>query len=224
MENQNFESQYEQLIKQAEHLPTGSLEKVGLLEKAINLADLMKDKEKQKNSRSDYVQAATFAGLAEKAMTAYSVLLKFSDENSEDGSFFKSFTLLWQYKWIVGHLTRFPRISKEKILLALEDMKRRYQKANYGLKPIYHYYYTIHGEMGDFDTANEYFEKAEAEKRTMMSDCETCTLSAKINFLIQQEKYEEAIEASQPILLGEKSCSTIPNEFYHKILIPMMLN
>lgn len=224
MENQDFQKRYEDLKQQGLRLERGSVEKVDLFEKAVNLTDLLKDEKLQIESRNNYIDAAIDARYPEKAMTAYSFLLRKYDEKPDLFGWFEKLELLWKYKWVIGYLSDFPSIPKAKIVAALEDMEVRYLAENNGQEAVYHYYYSQHGAMGDFETGDFYYEKCKKEsRREMSSDCEACCISSEVYYFVKKGEYEKAIELGEPILSGKKSCRTIPNQFYHHLLIPFWL-
>jgi len=223
MENQDYNAQYDLLKDQAKRLDDGDVEQISLFEKTVNLADLLKDKKLQVEARMNYLKAANYGSYPEKSMTAFSYLLKIYDEDSESLDWSNRFRILWRYKWVIDDLPDFPNIPKSKIESAMKDMHDRYQAADYGMQPVFNSFQKLYYDMGDFELAEEYYNKAEEAGRSFMSDCEACVLRTDVNFLIAKGEYEKAIEMSQPILKGDLTCDTVPNKFYHYLFIPYLL-
>lgn len=218
----DYKETVEKLVSQSEQVNRGSLEQVRLLEKAIQIADSHQDTALQVSCRETYIEATTYASLPEKAMVAFAFVLAHYDAAPDEFSFFKQYEILWKYKWVVNKLHQFVAMDKQRIAGALADMEARYTKEGFSLKAVHQCSYSLAFHMGDMEAAKMHYTAYEKEERGMMGDCKACSLSRDVDYLIAQEKYEGAITASEPILAGEMTCATLPNEFYSKLFLPFI--
>jgi len=217
-----YKETVKKLVSQSEQVARGSAEQVRLLEKAIQIADSHQDKALQVSCRETYVEAATYGGLPEKAMVAFAFILAHYDTYPDEFNFFKKYEILWKYKWVVNKLSQFVSMDKQRIAGALADMEARYEKAGFSKKAVHQCRFSLAFYMGDMEAAETHYTAYEKEERGMMGDCEACSLAKVVDYLIAQEKYEAAIAASEPILSGEMTCATIPNEFYSRLFLPFI--
>lgn len=217
-----YKETIQQLVGQSEQVVRGSAEQVRLLEKAMQIADSHQDKALQVSCRETYIEATTYASLPEKAMVAFAFILAHYDAYPDEFGFFKKYEILWKYKWVVVKLSQFSNMDKQRIEGALADMEARYTKAGFSMKAVHQCRFSLAFYMGDMEAAEAYCKAYENEGRGMMGDCEACSLSQAVNYLIAQEKYEVAIAAAEPILSGEMTCATIPNEFYSTLFLPFI--
>lgn len=207
-------SQIAELMKQAEALPHGST-RVGLLEEAVRLADLLVDVPLGFESRTKLIKAATFGGAPEKAMVAFTWCLAQLDR--EPGRFPERDTL-WQYKWVVDHLPSFPQIPRPQIQAALVDLARRFERAGSGMRPIYKLQWLVAGEMGDLDDARAAHDRWVDSPRGDLSDCATCDRNAEVWHLVDSGRDEEALIRARPILDGSARCTVVPQSTLGKVL------
>ena len=108
--------------------------RLALEEEAVRMADTHQDTTLGFTLRRDLIQTATFCGHPEKSLVAFTWLLAQADRDPER---FPESQLMWQYKWIVNALDRFPQITRKQIEDALADMEARYRRCGLTLKPLW---------------------------------------------------------------------------------------
>src|SRR5437868_5986567 len=86
--------------------------KVAILEQAVQLADSLGDASESFDIRQQLIEAATFGGMEDRALVAFSWCLAQSDKDPDR---FPEEDLLWKYKWILAGITDYPGISLAKI-------------------------------------------------------------------------------------------------------------
>ena len=96
----DYRRQIETLRQQADGLPQGPA-RMALLEEAVRLADTHQDLDLGFYLRYDVAQTATFGGMAEKLLVAFSWRLAQCDRHPER---FNEFRLMWEYKWVAAKL------------------------------------------------------------------------------------------------------------------------
>ena len=55
--------------------------------------------------------------------------------------------------------------------------------------------------------------------RDDMDDCRACEIDTEVKGLIHRRKWEEAIQAAQPVIRGEVRCRTVPERTYSSLII-----
>ncbi|MBM83543.1 MAG: hypothetical protein CMJ78_23535 [Planctomycetaceae bacterium] len=76
--------------------------------------------------------------------------------------------------------------------------------------------------MGDVEIVHTYQKRWNETPRDELADCRACECSTDVELLAFIKKDEEAIEAAQPLLNGEESCSTVPQSTYGHVLLPLI--
>jgi hypothetical protein len=211
-------SQIEEFLDQAAGLQHGPTQ-IGLLEEAVKLADMLADIPLGFRARSRLVEAANFGGAPEKVMVAFSWCLAQLDKNPDH---FPLYETLWEYKWVIGCMPSFVRLSRAQIEAAFDDFRSRVERANYGTRPVYKLRASVACKMGNLDD----YHKAHAlwlkTKRGMFSDCSTCDLSTEVEYLALTGEDEQAIERARPLLEGKARCEEEPHTTLALVLQPLV--
>src|ERR1051325_11761845 len=141
-----------QLLKQSLELNEGD-EQISLQEQAVRVADAFSDLSVRYLVRERYVRACIFGGAPEKGLVAFSWLLSQFDRNPGE---FDEWSILWKYKWIIGVVSRFPHVSKARILEMLDDFSARSLQAGFGLRAAYTHRYRLPKFLGQRGRARDY--------------------------------------------------------------------
>jgi tetratricopeptide (TPR) repeat protein len=206
-----------ELLDEIYDMPNGERQ-IALAEEAVQLADSIDDLDLQVRARFELISAAIFGGEGEKAIVAFSWCLKKYDENSEN---FDTYTLFWQYKWILGHLPSFPNVSRAQIDSIFGDATRRFQQEGLSLRPIYSQLVGLEMNSGNREKAAEYYQKWLLEPRDYNADCLACETNSQVKYLIFEKRDEEALKVAEPILKGEQTCGEIPHATFGHLLLPL---
>ncbi len=217
----DYTQQIEEILDKIYDLPNSDA-KVALLEEAIRIADSQSDIEQAFWLRKDLIDAATFSGNKLKALIHFTWCVTQVDKYAEVEKYnFTEEDILWEYKWVLDNVAAYPTISKQKIYELLEDMKRRYTKNGYNLRPYYKLYCNISMEMGEKEKAIHYYELMQKEKPDFNSDCKACDKNFEVDYYIFLKEYEKAISTAKPILDGKMKCAEIPHFTYSYLLFPL---
>ncbi len=218
---ENYRAQYDEIMDSTVYnFKDGDSRVLKLLEKAIQLSDLMKDVEEQIYSRELYIEKATFCNRGDKALTVFPWLLAEYDKNPEN---FDVYQLLWSYKWMLDDLVYITSIKKQTILDTLEDFRIRSEKAGFGKKVYLEYSRYLFMEMGDLKKAKETHEAIPLAKgNSPISDCEACLIHDEAAFLFKLGEFEEGLKVAEPVLKGKKTCHSKPINTYNRAL-PVLL-
>jgi hypothetical protein len=190
--------------------------KVAILEQAVQLADSLDDLNAGFYLRQELIEAATFGGMEDRALVAFSWCLAQSDK---DGDRFPEEDLLWKYKWILAGITDFPGVSLTKIRAMEDDFESRLKRNSYGLRSLYKLRMDNAKDMGFHRQGAEYEAKWRKARRDGMVDCHACELDAEVSAMVAAGEYAEAIKAAKPIMSGKVGCHTVPQQTYADIII-----
>ncbi len=195
--------------------------KVALLEEAVRLADADgTDDDLRWDARHELVHTATFCGFYETALVAFAWQLGKCDENPER---WHERDLLWQYKWIISSLHRFPGIPLERIDETTEDMARRYERCGLNQRPVHDVRRRNALFTGNLEATHEHYRLWKATPRDSGADCAACELANEFDyFLVAREQPEEAIELAEPLLDGRMSCAVVPLSCLAQVLVPLL--
>ncbi|MBM6382730.1 MAG: hypothetical protein JSY10_01895 [Paenibacillus sp.] len=213
----NTEMDFEDLMDEAYGLPNGTA-KLGMLEEAARVADVNGMEEEAYEARSEIVETATFCGYPMKALIAFSWQLGKFDQQPER---YDEETLMWSYKWILGELSSFPEVSRDKMMELLEDFGRRFKSFGYSDRSYWYYRFRIFMDLGDLEEAGSSYAKFRTMDRDFMSDCEACEQDEIMRYWILMGDDEQVLEAAKPILKGRMSCAEIPHLTLSEVLMPL---
>lgn len=208
------------LLEKAKWAEKKSIEKSDILLQALRLAERLQDVKKVDHIRNEYFDCLFALDRHAEAFPHFALMVNRLDDQENPVHFFEQMSILWKYKWFMSALPKFPNVPKEQILALMDDMERRYLAYNPATQTtLYYYRKKLYSTMGDIETASLYEAKYEASEPSnstfaSLSDCSACMLNAKVASALHKGKWAEAIELAQPILLGEKSCESIPQTTY----------
>ncbi|MCI4670605.1 MAG: hypothetical protein MRZ79_20895 [Bacteroidia bacterium] len=152
---------------------------------------------------------------AEEEMANFAWLLQYEEKNP---SYFITHSVMWYYKWMANRLASIPSAPLDRIFAILEDMGKRYQERQYGLRPVYAKYKNLYLLMGEAEKATEYFNKEQEADTTSMDDCYACQLNGNLDYYLLLEDYEKVLENAQPLLNREYTCGRVPESTYREVV------
>ena len=208
------ESEIRRLIREAYfagHTPTG----MALAEQAVKLADAYGDDKLSYQARSRYVEQAVFCGYSDKAVTAYVWQLAYADRHPEEVEFWE---LLWMYKWIIPRLVQFPSISRQRIMDAVDDYRRRSEKAGFGIQAAENVRWKVTMQMGWQEEAVRLRKEARKLGKGTLSDCPACVRNADVRWYSKLGQHAKAIDHASPILSGRMTCAEVPHVTHAELL------
>jgi hypothetical protein len=208
----------EALLDEAHGLPPGPSQ-IALLEEAARLADTHGFDEQGFEIREELIHSCTFSGYPEKSLVAFAWCLACCDRDPER---YGVEDILWKYKWVAGSLSGFPQISREQIESMIADMKRRYQEAGAGLRPVYRLQCDLALDMGDFGAAREHQRRWESAPRDWLTDCVACEVDAAVYYHLLMGDAARAVAEAGPILAGRFCCTEVPHHTLARLLIPLL--
>jgi hypothetical protein len=196
-----------------------SATKVAMLEQAIRLADTENDTQLGFEIRQMLVREATFTGFPDKALVAFTWNLAQVDREPE---VFDEFEILWQYKWIIESVKRFPQISMKQIDDALADLDRRFTRNGASQRPVHLLRCTTAAAMGDRDLVEKTLPLWNDAPPDFLSDCPACDRHelVRVHFFLGQD--QRAFTLAKPILEGEMTCGEVPHLTYPLTFIPLL--
>ncbi|MFC4775193.1 hypothetical protein ACFO9Q_00160 [Paenibacillus sp. GCM10023252] len=215
-----MKERYDELTNRAWDMPS-NLQRLTLLEEAIQLADRYLTKQDAYEARMTYTDAAIEAGFQERMLVSFSWCLaefeKHPGEYPHNG-------IMWHYKWVLHQIWRFPRLSREQIEAVFEDFRVKCEAYGYKLGPYYKNLYRFAEASGEVAQAAEYYKKWKEARRDGLSDCSACEQHAFGEYHMHRGHYKRGLRTLKPILEGKMVCRSIPKATYSEVLIPLLEN
>ncbi|MFI6502668.1 hypothetical protein [Nonomuraea typhae] len=211
----------ESLLAEAEGMPYGEA-RTALTERALREAEAARDQDLIRRARLELTGAYQLGGEQAKSFAVFS--RNIADHDRDPGGFgeWELWLLLWQYKWIVGSMQRFPEIPLRRALDGLDDMERRYRAAGEGLHAVYARRCHIARHLGDREAAEEWYHRWATTPRDDMSDCDACDVGGAVSYLAWTGSDDQAIELAAPVLSGDMSCTSQPHSILETLLLPFL--
>jgi len=213
------------LLAQAKLIDIARPEKAVLLEKAVQLADSHNEIELGFTARQELVRVCTFSGHPDKAIIAFSWCLGQNDKNPGR---FDQWLLVWEYKWVVLALIKFPQIPLEKIAEFMEDAGRRLEEYEGGRRALYQLRAWQYQNMGLMDEEQRAYEEWQSSPRGVwgfrkgMSNCRACEISDDVYHHILWSRDREAIDAAKPLLAQQVTCESSGKSIFGMVLVPLV--
>ena len=189
--------------------------KVAVLEEALRELDAGGDMETAYDTRMDIVEAATFCGLYDNALVAFTWCLAAYDRDPET---YDVHDLLWRYKWIAGQLPGFVEVSRAQIAQMQDDMQRRYEQLGFGLRPVEMQRCENAMIMGDVAEAQRAHGRWRELPRDELADCTACEADQHMDYLIFASQDEQAITEFEKLIDSGLGGTSVPQRSYGKIL------
>ncbi|HOQ36363.1 MAG TPA: hypothetical protein PK033_02400 [Acetivibrio sp.] len=213
-----MDGKLEKLLSEIDLMPDGKA-KLLMLEEAARIADSQNDLKAGFDIREEIVHQGVFYGHHLNAIIAFSWRLAQCEKNPH---LFDISDLLWEYKWIVEEIYKFPDVPSEKIEQLFEDMKDKYNREGASLRPYYCIKCKYLYSSGFKERAEELYFKWINSPRDGYSDCRACDIDNQVLYLLYIKDYEKAFEMAQPILSGRLKCAEIPHLTYAELLLPSL--
>jgi len=208
---------FDKLIQDSQDLSYG-FQRTEMVEQAVAMADAADDVYSAVFARCHLMEAATFGGSGEKALTAFGwVLAKFD----EDPDVAQPAVVLWRYKWIYSSIFRYPSIPLEKIAQVGADIRRRFVDYGDHLGVVDSIDACCFQFLGCYDEVKDAYRKWIQSPRDELSDCEACDHNTRIELLNERGHYREAVQASEIIIKQGLSCAEVPELTYAELLFPL---
>ncbi|MFI6598348.1 hypothetical protein ACIBHX_18990 [Nonomuraea sp. NPDC050536] len=209
----------EALLARAGSMPYGEARTI-LVERALKEAEAGRDPKLIIQARFDLTAAYQHGGEPGKSFATFSRNVAAHDSNPGWFSEWHAWRLLWQFKWIMSDMRKFPEIPLRRALDALDDMERRYRIAGGTLHAVHAQRCLIAWHLGEEDETRAWLRRWETTPRDDLSDCEACDLSGRAYVLSGLGRDAEAVEAAGPVLAGEITCSSQPQGVLCTLLLP----
>ena len=126
--------------------------------------------------------------------------------------------MLWQFKWMINSLTRFPEVPLDRTYAVLEDMERRYRDGGHSLHAVHGYREKVARHLGDHEAAATWYARWHAAARDALSDCAGCDPTAKVAHLAWEGRDEEAVAVAAPVLEQKVTCQEQPQAILSELL------
>ncbi|UHA74669.1 hypothetical protein [Paenibacillus sp. 481] len=196
-----------------------SKQKLAVLEEMIAIADRYMTEEDAYNVRMDYMTAAVDIGYLERMLVAFSWCLSKYDRTP---SAYSQYYLMWHYKWVINDMWRMPEFSLAQVDSIFEDFKERCLKYGYNLRPYYHKKVNYLLSQGMISEAAQYYKLWRSTPRDDLADCKACEQNMFGIYSFRINHVKKGLQTVKPILNGKMVCSTIPQNTFSQVIIPLL--
>lgn len=212
------ETEIDELLREANSLHD-SPAKVAILEQAARLADVSRDVDRGFAIRQDLIRVAEYSGADEKMVAAFAWCISQYDADPERHG---TYSIMWEYKWVVRAVTGFPNVLVDRIRELEDDIQRRYESLGYSLRVVFQIRALNAVEMGDLDRAMQYLDDWSKTPRDHMSDCEACEYQDRLRLMSAVKRDKECLAVAEPLLSRQKICRIVPEVTHGSVLMPML--
>jgi hypothetical protein len=208
------------LLEQAYEMPFGAA-RIALVEQVIAQADAQHFEELSFQARLQATTSYVYGGEPARSFVTFSwCLAEFDREPMRYAS--SRHSLLWQFKATITGLTKFSDVPLERTYAVLDEMERRWREGGHSLHAVFQHRHFVARHVGDEAAADQWYGRWCTAPRDDLSDCQGCDPSAKVAWLVQRGRDEEAIELAQPVLAGRLTCSEQPQGILTVLMRPYL--
>ena len=129
---------------------------------------------------------------------------------------------LWQHKWVIAKLAQDLGVEKERLTLAGEIMRDRYDWAGLSQSAVHKTQMLMSMDMGDVDAAKAHYTAWQETEADDSADCPACEQTELVNYHHFIGQYQKAVELAAPILAGELTCAEVPHITYYPAISSMI--
>ncbi|MFF5231221.1 hypothetical protein [Dactylosporangium sp. NPDC000521] len=208
------------LLREADHMPYGSGQ-IALVEQIVQHADAGGFDELRFAARMQATTAYVHGGETAKSFVTFSWCRAEYDAHPERFDRHAESLLLWQFKYMVSGLLKFPEVPLGRTQDVLDDMERRFRAGGHSLQAVYSYRHAVAAHVGD-PAADEWYEQWCATPRDDNSDCVGCDPTSKVYHLVSAGDDEAAVALAQPVLAGHLTCAEQPQSILTSLLVPYL--
>ncbi|MEV4507767.1 tetratricopeptide repeat protein [Dactylosporangium sp. NPDC049525] len=208
------------LLREADHMPYGSGQ-IALVEQIVQHADAGGFDELRFAARMQATTAYVHGGETAKSFVTFSWCRAEYDAHPDRFDRHAESLLLWQFKYMVSGLLKFPEVPLGRTRDVLDDMERRFRAGGHSLQAVYSYRHAVAAHVGD-PAVDEWYEKWCATPRDDNSDCVGCDPTSKVYHLVSAGDDEAAVALAQPVLAGHLTCAEQPQSILTSLLLPYL--
>lgn len=208
------------LLREADHMPYGSGQ-IALVEQVVQHADAGGFDELRFAARMQATTAYVHGGETAKSFVTFSWCRAEYDAHPDRFDRHSESLLLWQFKYMVSGLLKFPEVPLARTYDVLDDMERRFRAGGHSLQAVHSYRHAVAAHVGD-PAADEWYEKWCATPRDDNSDCVGCDPTSKVYHLVSAGDDEAAVALAQPVLAGHLTCAEQPQSILTSLLVPYL--
>jgi tetratricopeptide (TPR) repeat protein len=129
--------------------------------------------------------------------------------------------LLGFHAWIPELLMQRADVSLEKVLHALDVMEQRWLREGLGLGAVLEQRATEAYRSGRPEAAEEYLAAIPSESDDD-GPCQVCLRAERVEFLLDQGREQEALDAFDELIEAETSCDREPEAVMGRVLLPLL--
>ncbi|MBX6355437.1 MAG: hypothetical protein IRZ05_06210, partial [Micromonosporaceae bacterium] len=176
------EEQLRAWLREADEMPYGPAQ-IALVEQVVQHAAAGRLPDLAFAARMLATRAYLYGGEPAKSFVSFSWCLAEYDRDPGRRRRGDHLQLLWDFKNVIGTLTKFPEIPLDRIHAVLDDMERRYRAGGHSMHAVYAHRHYVASQLGDTAAADEWYARWCAAPRDELSDCAGCDPTSKVEYL-----------------------------------------
>ncbi|GIH07178.1 hypothetical protein Rhe02_52450 [Rhizocola hellebori] len=206
-----------ELIHRSWNTPDGA-GRIVLAEQALVRAESLGNPDLEFSARLAATSAYYQGGEPSKAIMTFARNLADYDADPGRRSAEDERLLLWQFKFAISAMSRFPEIPLDKTVAVLNDMERRYRAGGQSLQAVYAYRHSVAAHLGDTRTVDHWYRMWDTAPRDRNSDCRGCDPTSKAHHHLRFGSAEDAIAVAEAALSGQLTCAEQPQSILTALL------
>jgi tetratricopeptide (TPR) repeat protein len=199
------------VLREAEGLPYGPA-RSALVETALLRAEALDDPRLVFDVRTQLVECFTMGAEQAKAFPLFTACLADFDSGRIEVTDDDASTLRWQHKWVVSAMPKFPVISREQMVAALDDMLHRFLAAGQSPNAVYSLANYTYRNLEDREKAAEAYEQWITSPRDDNSNSKAGDASEHASYHLWLGNYATALEHAAPVIDGRLKAHKQPQE------------
>lgn len=215
------EEQLRAWLREADEMPYGPAQ-IALVEQVVQHAAAGRLPDLAFAARMLATRAYLYGGEPAKSFVSFSWCLAEYDRDPGRRRRGDHLQLLWDFKNVIGTLTKFPEIPLDRIHAVLDDMERRYRAGGHSMHAVYAHRHYVASQLGDTAAADEWYARWCAAPRDELSDCAGCDPTSKVEYLAGRGRDGEAVAVAEPVLSGQLHCVQQPHGILTALLVPYL--
>ncbi|WP_229399036.1 hypothetical protein [Micromonospora okii] len=209
------------MLREITGMPYGA-GRTAALEQLLRRTDAGADRHLAFAARMEATTGYVHGGEPGKSFVTFSRCLAEFDQDPQPYHQPYAGQLLWQFKYMVNALLKFPELPLDRTYAVLDDMERRYREAGHSLQAVYKHRYLVADHLGDAEAAERWYRQWLTAPRDDLSDCAGCDPTTQVAYLAHVGRHEEAVALAEPVLAGRLSCTEQPQAILTALLVPYL--
>jgi len=183
-------------------------------------ADSLGDTARGIYGRLEYIKLAEFTGRYDEALVQFTWCISVCDKDEKLREKFGP-RLLWQFKWIINSLVKYPEVSRAQLDKTFGEMRRWYDRAGKSHRAIHSLAMQAIRQTGDLSMLPRQRDLWLAAPEDDSKDCAACEASTLVESYIWESNWQRTLDVAQGLIEGTQKCAEQPQVAHMHLLLPL---